>query len=68
MPKATQVLISNGDILNIEKAIELSQARIDKFKVTVHDKNPEKNLERLKPVKEFLKEKMRLQTAHEPYF
>ena len=58
LPKATQVLISNGDLLNIEKAKELSKAGINKFVVTVHDINPEKNLERLKPVKEFLKEKM----------
>ncbi|MBT8720404.1 SPASM domain-containing protein [Brachyspira hyodysenteriae] len=67
LPKATQVLISNGDILNIEKAIQLSEAGIDKFVVTVHDKNPERNLERLKPVKKILKEKMRLQTSNEIY-
>ena len=67
LPKAIQVLISNGDLLNIEKAKELSEAGINKFVVTVHDKNPERNLERLKPVKEFLKEKMRLQTSNELY-
>lgn len=67
LPKATQVLISNGDLLNIEKAKELSKAGINKFVVTVHDINPEKNLERLKPLKEFLKEKMRLQTSNELY-
>ena len=67
LPKAIQVLISNGDLLNIEKAKGLSEAGVDKFVVTVHDKNPERNLERLKPVKEFLKEKMRLQTSNELY-
>lgn len=67
LPNATQVLISNGDLLNIEKAKELSEAGIDKFVVTVHDINPERNLERLKPVKEFLREKMRLQTSNELY-
>lgn len=67
LPKATQVLISNGDLLNIEKAKELQEAGINKFVVTVHDINPERNLERLKPVKEFLKEKMRLQTSNELY-
>ena len=67
LPKVTRVLISNGDLLNIEKAKELSEAGIDKFVVTVHDSNPERNLERLKPVKEFLKEKMRLQTSNELY-
>ena len=67
LPKAIQVLISNGDLLNIEKAKELSEAGVDKFVVTVHDANPERNLERLKPVKEFLKEKMRLQTSNELY-
>ena len=65
LPEVTQLLISNGDLLNIEKAKELSEAGVDKFLITVHDKNPEKNLERLKPVKEFLKEKMRLQTSNE---
>lgn len=67
LPNATQVLISNGDLLNVEKAKELSEAGIDKFVVTVHDINPERNLERLKPVKEFLREKMRLQTSNELY-
>ena len=67
LPKATRVLISNGDLLNIEKAKELSEAGVDKFVVTVHDANPERNLERLKPIKEFLKEKMRLQTSNELY-
>lgn len=67
LPKVTRVLISNGDLLNIEKAKELSEAGVDKFVVTVHDANPERNLERLKPVKEFLKEKMRLQTSNELY-
>ncbi|WP_297204175.1 radical SAM protein [uncultured Brachyspira sp.] len=67
LPKVIQVLISNGDLLTIEKASELSDAGINKFVVTVHDLNPQKNLERLKPVKEFLKEKMRLQTSNELY-
>ena len=67
LPKVTRVLISNGDLLNIEKAKELSEAGVDKFVVTVHDANPERNLERLKPVKEFLKEKIRLQTSNELY-
>ncbi|KLI35204.1 radical SAM superfamily [Brachyspira hyodysenteriae] len=67
LPKVTQLLISNGDLLNLEKAKELAEAGVDKFLITVHDKNPERNLERLKPVKEFLKEKMRLQTSNELY-
>lgn len=67
LPNVTQVLISNGDILDISKAKELSEAGIDKFVVTVHDRNPEKNLERLKPIKKFLKYKMRLQTTNELY-
>ncbi|MCZ9956223.1 SPASM domain-containing protein [Brachyspira hyodysenteriae] len=45
----------------------MAEAGVDKFLITVHDKNPERNLERLKPVKEFLKEKMRLQTSNELY-
>ncbi|MBW5410654.1 radical SAM/SPASM domain-containing protein [Brachyspira hampsonii] len=65
LPEVIQLLISNGDLLNIEKAKELVEAGVDKFLITVHDKNPERNLERLKPVKEFLKEKMRLQTSND---
>lgn len=67
LPEVTQLLISNGDLLNLENAKELSYAGVDKFLITVHDKNPERNLERLKPVKELLKEKMRLQTSNELY-
>ena len=67
LPKCTQVLVSNGDILNVEKAKELVDAGMDKFIITVHDKNPERNLERLKPVKEFLKYKMKLQTSNDLY-
>ncbi|HJH55528.1 MAG TPA: radical SAM protein [Brachyspira hyodysenteriae] len=67
LPEVTQLLISNGDLLNVENAKELAAAGVDKFLITVHDKNPERNLNRLKPVKEFLKEKMRLQTSNELY-
>ena len=67
LPDVIQLLISNGDLLNVEKAKELVDAGMDKFLITVHDANPERNLERLKPVKEFLKEKMRLQTSNELY-
>lgn len=67
LPKAIIVLISNGDLLNIEKAKELVVAGVNKFVVTVHDKNPIYNLNRLKPVKDFLKEKMRLQTTENLY-
>ncbi|MBT8720403.1 radical SAM/SPASM domain-containing protein [Brachyspira hyodysenteriae] len=63
LPNATSLLISNGDILNIDRAKSLLHAGMDKFIITVHDKNPERNLERLKPVKEFLKEKMILQVS-----
>ena len=67
LPKVIQVLISNGDLLTIDKAKELEEAGINKFVVTVHDLNPKKNLERLKPIKKFLKYKMRLQTTNQLY-
>ncbi|TXJ39640.1 radical SAM/SPASM domain-containing protein [Brachyspira pilosicoli] len=67
LPKCIQVLVSNGDILNVDKAIELSNAGIDKFVITVHDDNPTNNLKRLQPVKNILKHKMKLQTSQDLY-
>ncbi|CCG56964.1 radical SAM superfamily [Brachyspira pilosicoli WesB] len=64
LPNATSLLFSNGDILNIDRAKKLVDAGLDKFVITVHDENPERNLKRLKPVKEFLKEKMVLQISN----
>ena len=55
LPKCIQVLVSNGDILNLDKAKELVDCGMNKFIITVHDENPNRNLERLKPVKEYLK-------------
>lgn len=65
LPKCMHVLTSNGDLLTIEKAKELIDAGIDKFIVTIHDKNPERAYERLSKVKDVIKDKMRLQTTHE---
>lgn len=65
LPKAIIVLTTNGDILNIDKAIELEKAGIDKFVVTIHDKNPDRAYNRLIEVKKVLKHKMRLQTVYD---
>lgn len=63
LPECFTLLYSNGDILNIDRAKKLLDAGLDKFIITVHDKNPERNLERLKPIKEFLGHKMLLQAS-----
>ena len=65
LPKCIQILTSNGDILTVEKAIELEKAGIDKFVITIHDKNPQKAYNRLLEVKKVLKYKMRLQTSYD---
>lgn len=67
LPNATQVLISNGDFLDIKKALDLSSFGVDKFVITIHDKNPESGLKRLGPIKAVLKHKMRLQTSNDIY-
>ncbi|MEI0540634.1 radical SAM/SPASM domain-containing protein [Brachyspira pulli] len=65
LPNAVQVVVSNGDLLTIEKALELEKAGVDKFVITIHDKNPERGYERLSKVKDVLKHKMRIQTVNE---
>lgn len=65
LPNCIHPLTTNGDLLTIEKANELIDAGIDKFIVTIHDKNPERAYERLSKVKDVIKDKMRLQTTHE---
>ena len=67
LPKATQVLLSNGDILDTDKANKLINAGLNKMVITIHDKNPEKNLKRLEPVKKLLKEKIHIQTSYDLY-
>lgn len=64
LPNCIHSLTTNGDLLTIEKANELIDAGIDKFIVTIHDKNPERAYERLSKVKDVIKDKMRLQTIH----
>lgn len=51
-PRITNILISNGDFLNIEKALEYKNSGIDQFIVTIHDKNPDKLYSKLLPIKE----------------
>lgn len=65
LKNAIHILVTNGDLLTIEKAKELIDAGIDKFVVTIHDKNPDKAYERLSKVKYILKDKMRLQTIYD---
>lgn len=67
LPNSITILNTNGDLLNIDKAKKLMEAGLDKIVATVHDKNPERNLERLKPVQEFLKSKMVLQSSNDLY-
>ncbi|OEJ15807.1 radical SAM superfamily [Brachyspira hampsonii] len=62
LPNAVQVVVSNGDLLTVEKALQLEKAGIDKFVITIHDKNPERAYERLSKVKDVLKHKIRIQT------
>lgn len=65
LPKSIIALTTNGDLLTVEKAIELEKAGIDKFIVTIHDKKPERAYNRLLEVKKVLKYKMRLQTVYD---
>lgn len=65
VPNAIQLLVTNGDYLDLEKAELLQKNGIDKFLITVHDKDPQKNLERLNPVKSILKEKAVIQSSYD---
>ena len=67
LPNSIQLLVSNGDLLTLDNAKELLNSGINKFIITVHDENPSKNLNRLKPIKMLLKEKMILKTSSELY-
>ena len=67
LPNATQVLLSNGDILDVDRANKLIKSGIDKIVITVHDKNPERNVKRLEPVKKVLKDKIHIQTSYDLY-
>lgn len=50
IPKATIIIFSNGDFLNIEKAKEYKDAGVDQFIITIHDKNPDKLFEKLSEI------------------
>lgn len=63
LPECTQILISNGDMLNVDNTEILSNAGIDQFIITIHDKDPQRGLERLKPVKDKLQKKIILQSC-----
>lgn len=50
IPKATIMIFSNGDFLNIEKTKEYKNAGVDQFIITIHDKNPDKLFEKLSEI------------------
>lgn len=50
IPKATIMMFSNGDFLNIEKTKEYKDAGVDQFIITIHDKNPEKLFAKLSEI------------------
>lgn len=50
IPKATIIIFSNGDFLNIEKAKEYKDAGVDQFIITIHDKNPDKLFAKLSEI------------------
>ena len=50
IPKATIMIFSNGDFLNIEKAKEYKDAGVDQFIITIHDKNPDKLFTKLSEI------------------
>lgn len=50
IPKATIMIFSNGDFLNIEKAKEYKDAGVDQFIITIHDKNPDKLFAKLSEI------------------
>ncbi len=51
-PSITNILISNGDFLSLEKAQEYKKHGVDQFIVTIHDKNPDRLYNKLLPIKE----------------
>lgn len=50
IPKATIMIFSNGDFLNIEKAKEYKNSGVDQFIITIHDKNPDKLFAKLSEI------------------
>lgn len=50
IPKATIMIFSNGDFLNIEKSKEYKDAGVDQFIITIHDKNPDKLFAKLSEI------------------
>lgn len=50
IPKATIMIFSNGDFLNIEKAKEYKDAGADQFIITIHDKNLDKLFAKLSEI------------------
>ena len=50
IPKATIMIFSNGDFLNIEKAKEYKDAGVDQFIITIHDKNPDQLFAKLSEI------------------
>lgn len=65
LPNVIQIVYSNGDYLTEELAINLLNSGIDKFVVTVHDKDPTNGLKRLTPIQAKLNGKMNLTSSSE---
>lgn len=54
IPKATVMMFSNGDFLNIENTKEYKNAGVDQFIITIHDKNPEKLFAKLSEIQKVI--------------
>lgn len=67
LPNAIQILFTNGDILNMDKAKKLIKAGLNKFVITAHGNDSEKNLERLKPIALEMGSKIKLQSSKDLY-
>lgn len=64
VPKATIMMFSNGDFLNIEKTKEYKNAGVDQFIITIHDKNPEKLFAKLSEIQKEIGASFHIQTLN----
>ena len=64
VPKATIMMFSNGDFLNIENTKEYKNAGVDQFIITIHDKNPEKLFAKLSEIQKEIGASFNIQTLN----
>lgn len=64
VPKATIMMHSNGDFLNIENTKKYKEAGLDQFIITIHDKNPEKLFAKLSEIQKEIGASFHIQTLN----